>query len=302
MLASCTRDLPASRRSSPPSSLRRALPALALSPVAARCARSRLNPKLTAQDVIPFDAAVRTATLPNGMKVFIRHNGQPAKRVALRLAIKAGSIHEADDQQGLAHLVEHMAFNGSAHFKPGELISAFESIGARLGPHVNAYTSFDETVYMLELPSDKPEIVTKGLTAMADFAGGLTLDAAEIDKERGVVVEEWRGGLGAGSRIRDKQLPGAVLSIAVRGAAADRQARRHPQRARRTAARVLRHLVPARSDGDHRGRRYRSAADRAGHPARCSSRWRRARLPRPNPIGRCRCIKSFSSASPPIRN
>ena len=164
------------------------------------------QPQIDAQDVIPFDAAVRTATLPNGVKVFIRQNGQPAKRVALRLAIKAGSIQEADDQQGLAHFLEHMAFNGSAHFKPGELISAFESIGARLGPHVNAYTSFDETVYMLELPSD-PEIVAKGLTAMADFAGGLTLDAAEIDKERGVVVEEWRGGLGAGSRIRDKQVP-----------------------------------------------------------------------------------------------
>ena len=141
------------------------------------------------------------------MKLFIRHNEQPAKRVALRLAVKAGSIDEADDQQGLAHLIEHMAFNGSAHFKPGELISTFESIGARLGPHVNAYTSFDETVYMLELPTDKPDIVTKGLTAMADFAGGLTLDPVEIDKERGVVIEEWRGGLGAGSRIRDKQFP-----------------------------------------------------------------------------------------------
>ena len=160
-----------------------------------------------AQEIIPFDAAVRTATLPNGLQVFIRQNGQPANRVTLRLAIKAGSIHEADDQQGLAHLVEHMAFNGSAHFKAGELISAFESIGARLGPHVNAYTSFDETVYRLELPSDRPEIVTRGLTAMADFAGGLTLDPAEIDKERGVVVEEWRGGLGAGSRIRDQQVP-----------------------------------------------------------------------------------------------
>src|SRR5580765_1177462 len=156
---------------------------------------------------IPFDAAIKTATLPNGMRVFIRHNEQPAKRVSLRLAVKAGSIDEADDQQGLAHLIEHMAFNGSAHFKPGELISTFESIGARLGPHVNAYTSFDETVYMLELPTDKPEIVTKGLTAMADFAGGLTLDPVEIDKERGVVIEEWRGGLGAGSRIRDKQFP-----------------------------------------------------------------------------------------------
>src|SRR5439155_18548146 len=103
--------------------------------------------------------------------------------------------------------IEHMAFNGSAHFKPGELVSYFESIGSRLGPHVNAYTSFEETVYQLELPTDKPEIVAKGLTAMADLAGGLTLDPVEVDKERGVVIEEWRSGLGAGSRIRDKQIP-----------------------------------------------------------------------------------------------
>jgi zinc protease len=159
------------------------------------------------QDTMPFDAAVRTGTLPNGLKFYIRQNRKPADRVSLRLAVKAGSINEADDQLGLAHLIEHMAFNGSAHFKPGELVSYFETVGARLGPHVNAYTSFDETVYMLDLPTDKPEIVTKGLTALADFAGGLTLSAEEIDKERGVVIEEWRGGLGAGSRIRDKQLP-----------------------------------------------------------------------------------------------
>jgi zinc protease len=162
---------------------------------------------LNLQDTIPLDSAVRTATLPNGLKYFVRRNEQPQKRVSLRLAVKAGSLNEADDQQGLAHLIEHMAFNGSTHFKPGELVSYFESYGARLGPHVNAYTSFDETVYMLDLPTDKPDVVAKGLTALADFAGGLTLDPAEIDKERGVVIEEWRGGLGAGSRIRDKQIP-----------------------------------------------------------------------------------------------
>jgi zinc protease len=159
------------------------------------------------QDTIPFDSAVRTATLPNGLTYFVRQNTRPAKRVSLRLAVKAGSLFEADDQLGLAHLIEHMAFNGSAHFKPGELVSYFESIGARLGPHVNAYTSFDETVYMLDVPSDKPEVVDKALTALADFAGGLSLTQEEVDKERGVVIEEWRGGLGAGSRIRDKQFP-----------------------------------------------------------------------------------------------
>src|SRR5499427_9756425 len=149
------------------------------------------------QQTIPFDAAVRTATLPNGLKYFIRQNSRPAKRLSLRLAVKAGSLFEADNQQGLAHLIEHMAFNGSAHFKPGELVSYFESIGARLGPHVNAYTSFDETVYMLDVPTDKPEIVEKAVTALADFAGGLSLTPTEVDKERGVVIEEWRGGLGA---------------------------------------------------------------------------------------------------------
>jgi zinc protease len=166
-----------------------------------------VQPAIPLDATIPFDPAVKTGTLPNGLKYFIRKNGRPANRVLLRLAVKSGSLDEADDQQGLAHMLEHMAFNGSAHFKPGELVSYFEGVGARLGPHVNAYTSFEETVFMLDLPSDKPEIVQKGLTAFADFAGGLTLDPAEIDKERGVVIEEWRGGLGASSRIRDKQIP-----------------------------------------------------------------------------------------------
>src|SRR5919202_6999696 len=88
------------------------------------------------QDVIPFDRGVHTATLANGLKYFVRQNSRPAKRVSLRLAVKAGSLNEADDQKGLAHLIEHMAFNGSTHFKPGELVSYFESTGARLGPHV----------------------------------------------------------------------------------------------------------------------------------------------------------------------
>jgi zinc protease len=171
---------------------------LLLTPLAARQAL---------QDALPFDPAVRTGTLPNGLQYFIRKNARPANRVVLRLAVKTGSLDEADDQQGLAHMLEHMAFNGSAHFKPGDLVSYFESVGARLGPHVNAQTGFEDTIYMLDLPSDKPDVVAKGFTAFADFAGGLTLDPGEIDKERGVVIEEWRGGLGASSRIRDKQIP-----------------------------------------------------------------------------------------------
>ena len=160
-----------------------------------------------AQDRMPFDAAVRTGTLPNGLKYFVRENSRPAKRVSLRLAVRAGSLNEADDQQGLAHLIEHMAFNGSTHFKAGEMFAYFERVGARLGPHVNAYTSFDETVYMLDLPSDNTDAVAKGLLALSDDAGGLLFDKTEVDKERPVVIEEWRLGLGASSRVRDKQFP-----------------------------------------------------------------------------------------------
>ena len=156
---------------------------------------------------IPFDAAVTTGTLPNGLRYYVRTNGRPEKRVSLQLVVKAGSVDEENDQQGLAHFLEHMAFNGTKRFKPGALIAALESTGARLGPHVNAYTSFDETVYMFQLPSDKEGLVETGVQALADFAAGMTLEPAEIDKERGVVIEEWRGGLGASSRLRDQQIP-----------------------------------------------------------------------------------------------
>jgi zinc protease len=157
--------------------------------------------------VLPLDPAIRSGRLPNGLRYFLRQNGRPAKRVSLRLAVDVGSIQEADDQRGLAHFLEHMAFNGSANFKPGELVAFLESIGARFGPHVNASTSFDETIYMLDVPTDRDGYVDKGLLALRDFAGGISLLPEEIDKERGVVIEEWRGRLGAGSRITDQQLP-----------------------------------------------------------------------------------------------
>jgi zinc protease len=125
----------------------------------------------------------------------------------MQLAVKAGSVDETDRQQGLAHFLEHMAFNGTRRFKSGELIAALEQTGARMGPHVNAYTSFDETVYMFQLPVDRDGVVEKGMQALADFAGGMTLDPKEIDQERGVVIEEWRGDLGAGARVRDQHIP-----------------------------------------------------------------------------------------------
>jgi zinc protease len=162
-----------------------------------------------AQDLtapLGIDPEVHAGKLPNGLTFLIRRNALPADRVILRLVVKAGSIDEADDQRGLAHMLEHMAFNGSTHFKSGELVKYLESIGARFGADVNAYTSFDETVFMLEMPSDKNENVQRGLDALSDFAGGLTLDPAEIDRERGVVIEEWRGRQGAGTRMQAAQM------------------------------------------------------------------------------------------------
>jgi zinc protease len=159
------------------------------------------------EDPLPFDPAVKRGRLPNGMSYYIRRNGRPEHRAALRLAINAGSVLEQEDQRGLAHLLEHMAFNGSKHFAPGELVGFLESIGARFGADANAYTSFDETVYMLEVPTDRSGLVEKGLVVLADFAGGWTLSTSEIEKERGVVLEEWRLGQGANSRLQRLQLP-----------------------------------------------------------------------------------------------
>src|SRR5205085_2015180 len=127
--------------------------------------------------------------LPNGIKYYIRHNSKPEKRAEFRLAVNAGSTSENDDQQGLAHLTEHMAFNGTEHFKKSELVDYLESVGTKFGAHLNAYTSFDETVYMIQLPTDTPSIVVKGLQILEDWAHGLSFDSLEIEKERGVVVE-----------------------------------------------------------------------------------------------------------------
>ena len=162
-------------------------------------------PALT--DTLRLDPRVRSGVLPNGLHYFIRVNHKPEARVSLRLAVNAGSTVEADDQRGLAHFTEHMNFNGSEHFKPEELVSYFESIGMRFGADANAYTSFDETVYMLEVPTDKDTLLDRGVMALSDFAGRATMTDTEIDKERGVVLEEWRLGQGARERIGRQQYP-----------------------------------------------------------------------------------------------
>jgi len=123
------------------------------------------------------------------------------------LTLNAGAIQEDDDQQGLAHFVEHMAFNGSTNFKKSELVDFLETIGTKFGPDLNAYTSFDETVYMLQVRTDSAVLLDKGLLVLEDWAGGITFENEEIDKERGVVESEWRSRLSAGQRMFNQYLP-----------------------------------------------------------------------------------------------
>ena len=163
--------------------------------------------KISKNDFIPLDNLITTGSLPNGLKYMIRANDRPEKRVELRLVLNEGSILEREDQLGLAHFVEHMAFNGTANFAEQDLVKYLESVGMRFGPDINAYTSFDETVYMLQLPTDSAGVVDTGLQILRDWAGNVSFDSLEVEKERGVVIEEWRGRRGGPARIQDKQFP-----------------------------------------------------------------------------------------------
>lgn len=162
---------------------------------------------ISLEEYPPLDPLIRAGEFDNGMRYYIRENSEPANRAELRLIVDAGSILEDDDQLGLAHFLEHMAFNGTGNFEKQELVAFMESIGMRLGPDINATTSFDETIYMLQLPTDDAGNLETAFQIMQDWATGLTLDAGEIELERGVVIEEWRRGLGAQGRIRDQQIP-----------------------------------------------------------------------------------------------
>ncbi|HSM36923.1 MAG TPA: insulinase family protein [Longimicrobiales bacterium] len=156
---------------------------------------------------LTLDPAVRAGVLDNGLRYFIRANDEPEDRADLRLVVDAGSVLEDEDQRGLAHFVEHMAFNGTERFTGEELRAYLESIGMQFGPDVNAYTSFDETVYMLHVPTDTAGPLERAFEILEDWAGGQVFDAEQVDMERGVVIEEWRIGRGAGARIRDRQFP-----------------------------------------------------------------------------------------------
>lgn len=184
--------------------------ALTLAMIASPLCDVRLQPAngvSSTSGTIPMDPEVRIGTLPNGMKYYLRHNARPEKRAELRLAVAAGSIEEDEDQLGLAHFVEHMAFNGSKNFTKNELVNYLESVGTRFGPDLNAYTSFDETVYMLQVRTDYEEQMQKGLLVLEDWAGGIAFEDEEIDKERGVVISEWRSGLSAEQRMRNEYFP-----------------------------------------------------------------------------------------------
>ncbi|HSQ31437.1 MAG TPA: insulinase family protein [Gemmatimonadaceae bacterium] len=183
--------------------------AAAQQPKAAAPAAAR-GPGLSAP--LPVDPKVRIGTLPNGIRYYIRQNKKPEKRAELRLVVNAGAVLENDEQLGLAHFVEHTAFNGTTHFAKNDLVKYLQSIGVRFGADLNAYTGFDETVYILPIPTDTARIVEQAFTILEDWAHGQVFDSTEVVNERGVVREEWRLGKGAGDRMLHQWLP-----IALRG-------------------------------------------------------------------------------------
>ena len=158
-------------------------------------------------DPIPLDPNVKMGKLTNGLTYYIRKNARPEKKVELRLAVNAGSVLEDNDQRGLAHFMEHMNFNGSKNFPKNELVNYLQKIGVQFGADLNAYTGFDETVYILPIPTDDPANVEKGFTVLEDWAFNNLMDKSEIDKERGVVLEESRLSKGAQQRMLRQYFP-----------------------------------------------------------------------------------------------
>lgn len=165
---------------------------------------AQINPA----DKLPVDPQLKTGKLDNGLTYYIRQNTRPEKKVELRLVVNVGSINEDDDQQGLAHMAEHMAFNGTTHFKKNDIVSFLQDIGVGFGNDLNAYTSFDETVYILPIPTDKAGNLEKGFQVLEDWAHNVTYLNEDIDGERAIILEESRLGKGANDRMFKKILPG----------------------------------------------------------------------------------------------
>jgi zinc protease len=167
--------------------------------------------------LMPVDPEVTVGTLPNGMRYYIRPNGRPARRAELRLVVKAGSVLEDDDQKGLAHFVEHMEFEGTQRF-PGTSITEFlASLGLSIGPDANAQTGYNDTQYTLRVPTDVPGGLDRAMQVLEDWAHAATFPQAGIERERGIVLSEWRMNLGASERtseaIRRVQLDGSRYTV-----------------------------------------------------------------------------------------
>ena len=156
---------------------------------------------------LPVDPQVTIGRLENGLTYYIRTNVEPRNRAEMRLVVDAGSVLETEEQLGIAHYLEHMAFNGTENFEKQEIVDYLESTGMRFGPDLNAYTSFDETVYQLQLPTEDRETLDTGLQILREWAQSIVFTQEEVDRERGVIIEEWRLRRGADARIRDQQLP-----------------------------------------------------------------------------------------------
>jgi zinc protease len=169
---------------------------------------------------MPVDPEVVVGTLPNGLRYYVRANAKPAHRAELRLVVKAGSVLEDDDQQGLAHFVEHMEFEGTRHFPKQSISDFLSSLGLSIGPDANAATSYDDTQYTLRVPTDVPGVLDRALLVLEDWAHGASFDQSGIDHERGIVLSEWRMHLGAGERTQDK-----IQSVQLEGS---RYAHRSP--------------------------------------------------------------------------
>ena len=168
---------------------------------------SVLQAQLNPTDVIVLNPKITSGVLANGLTYYIMPNTMPEKKVELRLALKSGSVSEDDDQQGLAHMAEHMAFNGTKNFKKNDIIAFLQDIGVGFGSDLNAYTYFDRTVYILPIPTDKPGNLEKGFQVIEDWAHNVTYNTDDINGERQIILEESRLGKGAGDRMQQKWLP-----------------------------------------------------------------------------------------------
>jgi zinc protease len=165
------------------------------------------KPTEPGEELLPVDPAVTIGKLRNGLKYYIRENKKPEKIAALQLVVNVGSVLEDEGEQGLAHFVEHMAFNGTANLKKTDIVDYLESVGMRFGPEVNASTGFDETIYMLEVPADNNEALKRAFQILAEWAYLISFDEGEVERERGIIIEEWRQRSGAGMRIMEKHYP-----------------------------------------------------------------------------------------------